>query len=219
MTPGAANHTPPAAYTPPPALRAAGRDIGVPQTLLVPRFLSPRAACGLLRRTLGDLDWQQERLTMFGRERTAPRLTAWHGSAGTAYRYSGVERTAAPWPRQLRALAARVGRAVGWSFNFVLATRYRDGRDSLGWHSDDERDLGAEPVIAAVSLGAPRTFRIRSRGGGRGHDAVLEHGSLLLMWGRSQRDYRHCVPRRVREQGERVCLTFRRTANLARGAP
>ncbi len=204
-------------YRPPDELLRAGAAFPVPDTLLVPDFLPADSAASLLRAALGEFDWQQERFVMFGRRVTAPRLSVCFGEPGAAYRYSGVERFAVPWPETVRALAERVSAATGWQANFVLVNRYRNGRDHLGWHSDDERDLGPAPVVATVSVGAARTFRMSAEDrGSPNHDVTLEDGSLFLMWGRSQRHYRHSVPRRARETGERLSFSFRRTANVGR---
>lgn len=202
-------------YALPPSLPRAGADFGAPQVYYWRDFLPRRRADALLADTLAKVDWQEERLTLFGRELTAPRLVAWLGERGVSYRYSGVDRVATPWPGFVARLAAEVGAAVGWRFNYALLNRYRSGGDMLGWHSDDEADLGAEPVIATVSLGAERTLRIRRRAGGTSIGGVLAHGSLLLMWGASQRDYKHCVPRTRKPVGERVSYTFRCTAGGA----
>ena len=198
-------------YAPPSRLLRAGRDLGIAETLYVPGFLRRPDADGLLDDVVGAADWQQERFVMFGRETTAPRLTAWYGEPGTKYRYSGVVRPAQPWLPPIRRLAERVAAEVAWRFNYVLVNRYRNGSDMLGWHADDEPDLGAMPVLAAVSIGAERTFRIRPRGGGPSVGHVLGHGSLLVMWGYSQRDYKHCLPRTRRRVGERLSFTFRLT--------
>ncbi|MXY54229.1 MAG: alpha-ketoglutarate-dependent dioxygenase AlkB [Gammaproteobacteria bacterium] len=202
-------------YAPPDALMRAGADFPVPDTLLVPHFVAADSAASLLDAALADFDWQQERFVMFGRWATAPRLSVCFGEPGAAYRYSGVERLAQPWPDAVQSLAKQVSSALQWRTNFVLVNRYRSGRDHLGWHSDDERDMGPAPVVATVSIGVPRTFRMAARRkGSPNHDVVLESGSLFLMWGRSQRHYRHCVPRRLREAGERVSFSFRCTANV-----
>ena len=198
-------------YAPPPRLLAVAQPMGIPHACYVPGFLDRVAADALLAYALADIDWRCERLTMFGREVTAPRLVAWCGEAGTAYRYSGVVRRATPWRGEIRALALAVGEALEWPFNYVLANRYRDGSDMLGWHADDERDLGDQPVIAALSVGAERKLRLRPRRGGASTAQVLGNGSLLVMWGRSQRDYKHCLPRTRKPVGERVSFTFRRT--------
>ena len=204
-------------YALPPVFLRASQDFGAPQVRYLPDFLPRRQADGLLARTLAEVDWQRERLTLFGCERTAPRLVAWYGERGVSYRYSGAERAAAHWPTFIARLAAAVGDALAWRFNYALVNRYRSGSDMLGWHADDEADLGEEPVIATVSLGAARVLRIRPRRGGTSVGGALAHGSLLLMWGRSQRDYKHCVPRTRKPVGERVSYTFRWTAGNALG--
>ena len=203
-------------YAPPQQLLAAAHAVGippVPEVCYLPDFLERQRADALLARALATLDWRCERLTMFGRTVTAPRLVAWYGEAGATYRYSGVVRRAAPWCGEIRALALQIGAALQWRFDYVLANRYRDGSDMLGWHADDERDLGDEPVIAALSVGAERVFRLRPRHGGPSMAHKLGHGSLLVMWGRSQRDYKHCLPRTSKPVGERISFTFRRIAN------
>ena len=198
-------------YAPPARLACAGQDFGVPQTLYVPRFLPRARADALLAWTLRTTAWQHEQFTLFGRRVTAPRLTAWFGEAGAEYRYSGVARRAAPWPAIVQALATQVSEAVASPFNFVLVNRFRSGADMLGWHADDEADLGAAPVIASLSVGAERMFRMRPRHGGTSVGRSLAHGSLVLMWGRSQRDFKHCVPRTAKAVGERLNFTFRLT--------
>lgn len=201
----------------PPRFLRASQDFGAPQVRYMPDFLPRRQADGLLTRSLAEVDWQNERLTLFGCERIAPRLVAWYGERGVSYRYSGAERAAILWPTFIARLAAEVGDALAWRFNYALVNRYRSGSDMLGWHADDEADLGGEPVIATVSLGAARVLRIRPRRGGASVGGALAHGSLLAMWGRSQRDYKHCVPRTRKPVGERVSYTFRWTAGIAGG--
>ena len=198
-------------YTPPAALVAAAEEFGVPQALYVPRFLPAARADELLADTLARADWRHERVTLFGRTFTARRLNACYGDPTASYRYSGLVRRATPWTDHLRTLATDVAAAVGWRFNFVLINRFRDGGDRLGWHADDEADLGLKPVIASLSLGAERVFRMRPKTGGASVGKVLEHGSLVLMWGRSQCDFQHAVPPTRRPVGERLNFTFRWT--------
>ncbi len=198
-------------YSPPTGLVRAGRALGVAETLYVPGFLMPTQADVLLEQVSAQADWQQERFAMFGRQVVAPRLTAWYGAPGATYRYSGVERPAQTWLPSIRDLAVQVEAAVACRFNYVLVNRYRDGSDMLGWHADDEADLGDTPVLAAVSVGAERVFRMRPRGGGPSVATTLGHGSLLLMWGNTQRNYKHCLPRTRRPVGERLSFAFRRT--------
>ena len=176
-----------------------------------PCFLDPPEADALFAALQSLPDWHQEELEIFGRKVHTPRLVAWYGDPGVRYRYSGVDHEALPWPSSLAALRERLRASLGVAFNGVLANRYRDGRDSMGWHSDDERELGPRPVIAAVSLGAQRRFlmRHRTRKELATLDLPLEHGSLLVMRGETQRHWRHAIPKTARPVGERVSLTFR----------
>jgi len=146
---------------------------------------------------------------MFGRVVDSPRLSAWIGDEDAVYRYSGTRFVPRPWTPELLALRDRVAAACGVPFNSVLANLYRDGADRMGWHSDDEPELGPRPVIASVSLGAERTFRFRAKAGGETVAIELPHGSLLTMAGDTQRLYRHELPARKRVTGPRINLTFR----------
>lgn len=146
---------------------------------------------------------------MFGRVVNSPRLSAWIGDDDAVYRYSGTRFVPHPWTPALLALRDRVAAACGVPFNSVLANLYRDGADRMGWHSDDEPELGARPVIASVSLGAERTFRFRAKTGGEARAIELTHGSLLTMAGDTQRLYKHELPARQRVNRPRMNLTFR----------
>lgn len=157
------------------------------------------------------IDWEVHRLKLFGREVESPRLSRWIGDPGASYRYSGVRFEPASWPRALNAIRKAVSAASGEDFNSVLANLYRDGNDTMGWHSDDEPELGAQPIIASLSLGASRRFVLKSRAkGGDKLELELPHGSLLVMRGETQKNYRHSLPRTKRATGERMNLTFRR---------
>jgi alkylated DNA repair dioxygenase AlkB len=151
---------------------------------------------------------------MFGRELREPRLTAWFGEAD--YTYSGRTVRASPWPSCLASLRARVERAAATSFNAVLLNLYRDGRDSMGLHSDDEPELGPDPMIASVSLGGARQFVLvpkkKSARRQGGYELQLTHGSLLVLTGACQHHYRHGVPKQPGFAHERINLTFRRAA-------
>lgn len=178
--------------------------------LYAPDFWPPEQA-GALLRALGALpDWRQHTVRLFGRELPSPRLSAWYGDPGTDYRYSGVRHAPLPWPGVLSGLREKIQQVTGHVFNAVLANRYRDGGDAMGWHSDDEPELGAQPVIASASFGAPRRFLLRHRVSGRREAIELAHGSLLLMAGDSQRCWQHALPRTARACGLRINLTFRR---------
>ena len=155
------------------------------------------------------IPWERHRLRLFGREIDAPRLSCWIGDPGAAYTYSRVRFEPRPWLPALAALRARLETTCGARFNSVLANLYRDGRDSMGRHSDDEPELGPEPLIASISLGGVRRFRLRARDGGAGLSLELAHGSLLLMAGATQRLYRHDLPKTRAPVMPRINLTFR----------
>ncbi len=172
------------------------------------------AEAGALMQVLRDgLPWEVHHIRLFGREVPSPRLSCWIGDPDAVYRYSGTRFSPHPWTAGLSALRQRLQVELGQPFNSVLANRYRDGRDAMGWHSDDEPELGPEPLIASLSLGAVRRFVLRRRGDpGRRLALELEPGSLLLMGGTTQRHWKHALPRTTRPVGERINLTFRQLA-------
>ncbi len=156
-----------------------------------------------------ETPWKRESIRIAGRLIPVPRLTAWYGDPGASYTYSGLRNEPLPWTPRLDDLRVRAGETAGARFNAVLLNLYRDGRDSMGWHADDEPELGEDPVIASLSLGAPRRFVLRhEKKRGRAITLVLRDGSLLVMGGRTQRFYRHAVPKED-AAGERINLTFR----------
>jgi alkylated DNA repair dioxygenase AlkB len=157
-----------------------------------------------------SLDWQQRPIRLFGREVMQPRLTCFYGEPGVRYRYSGKTLEAHRFTDELRDLAERLGECIGTGFNSVLCNLYRDGRDSMGWHADDETELGKDPVIASVSLGQARRFRLKPRSGGGSRALMLEHGSLLVMSGDLQHHWLHELPKSRQALGPRINLTFRR---------
>ncbi|GAA4379056.1 alpha-ketoglutarate-dependent dioxygenase AlkB [Hymenobacter koreensis] len=185
--------------------------------LLDPAFLSAAEAESWLQELTSTIAWRHEPIKLFGREVMQPRLTAWHGDAGAAYRYSGLLLEPQPWTPALQALRQQVEESTGASFNSVLLNLYRSGQDSMGWHADDEPELGPEPIIASVSLGSARRFRLRPRpAAGPAHPPLtleLAAGSLLVMGGTTQRCWQHAVPKTAQAVGPRLNLTFRRVGN------
>ena len=162
----------------------------------------------MLERLQAEIDWRQDVARIMGRLVALPRLTAWYGDAG--YRYSGIDNPPQPWLPVLLELKAVAESMAEARFNSVLLNLYRDGRDSMGWHSDDERALGAEPLIASLSFGAERRFRLRHK---REPELTigldLPPGSCLVMAGPLQHHWRHALPKTARPVGPRVNLTFR----------
>lgn len=176
-----------------------------------PDFVEPDEAGQTLEALLARPDWERLHSTFFGREVELPRSTAWWGDPGATYRYSGITHVAEGWPGFVEDLRDRLDAELGLFFNSVLANRYRDGREYMGWHSDDERDLGDEPAIASLSFGAERRFlmRHRTRRDVELVELSLGSGSLLVMEGGTQRHWKHKLPPMARCQAERVNLTFR----------
>ena len=171
----------------------------------------PAEADALLVALRSQIDWQQEDILIFGERKRVPRLVAWHGEPGTAYTYSGTAHEPLPWTPELQRVRQRAEELTGYLYNSVLLNLYRDGRDGMGWHADDEPELGREPAIASVSFGASRRFKLRHRRSRSAASTVdLAHGDLLLMAGATQHHYVHAVPKTARPVGERVNLTFRR---------
>lgn len=177
----------------------------------LPAWLAGAEADDWLARLQRDTPWNQPRVRVFGREHPVPRLVAWYGDPEAGYRYSGLSHQPLPWTPLLALIRRRVEAAVGQPLNGVLLNLYRDGQDAMGWHSDDEPELGPNPLIASLSLGAPRRFDLRRKGESRiAHSLTLEHGSLLVMDGASQHHWQHQVARTGKVDAPRLNLTFRR---------
>ena len=155
--------------------------------------------------------WRQETITLFGKTHLQPRLIAWYGDEGTQYRYSGKTHQPLPWTTCLQALRERIAALVGAEFNSVLLNYYRDHRDSMGLHADDEAELGPKPVIASLSLGAERVlyFHHKRERNTPGVDIPLPDGSVLLMRGATQQNWKHGIRKLTRPCGPRLNLTFR----------
>ena len=193
-------------------LAANGGDDALPgaEIWFAPDWLDMAEADALLD-SLRRVHWETHRIRLFGREIDSPRLSCWIGDEGAAYTYSGARFQPHPWPVALLAIRERITDELGCMFNSVLANRYRDGRDYMGWHSDNESALGPHPLIASLSLGATRRFMLKHRQDpSRKLELELPHGSLLVMGGDTQRNYRHALPRTARPVEERINLTFRR---------
>ena len=179
-------------------------------------WLGPAEAACLQTDLVRELRWEQRHIVLFGKQILQPRLIAWAGEL--PYRYSGQTLEPRAWPAGLTPvldeLGARISQASGAVFNHVLVNRYRDGKDSMGFHADAEPELGPDPPVATLSLGQARRFQLRAQRRALGERAVtlrLETGSLLVMGGTCQRHYRHAIARDPGAAlGERLSLTFRR---------
>lgn len=181
------------------------------------QWLEADAAQALFETLRALLPWEVHRVRLFGREVDSPRLSCWIGDADAAYTYSGVRHAPRPWPAALRPIREQLTRDLSAPFNSVLDNLYRDGNDVIGWHADDEQELGPQPMIAALSLGASRRFLLKPKSAAAGRSDIAQQamgldltpGSLLVMAGDTQRYYRHAVLRTRRAVGERISLTFR----------
>ncbi len=178
--------------------------------LWIPGWMATTEADKMLKALISELAWAQGEVRMFGKWLPEPRLSAWYGDPGKAYTYAGKRQQPLEWTPLLAALRSRVEVASGARFNSVLANRYRHGQDSMGWHSDDEPELGPNPVIASLSLGAERPFDFRQKHNRKEKQRlILHHGSLLVMRGSTQAQWQHQLPKRSRIGTERINLTFR----------
>jgi alkylated DNA repair dioxygenase AlkB len=168
-------------------------------------------AAQVLQRLIAEIAWRAEEVVMWGRRLPQPRLTAWYGDPGASYAYSGLQLAPLPWTPLLRDIKARIEEAAGSAFNSALLNYYRDHHDSIGFHGDDEPELGERPVIASLSLGEARTFILKHKTSRavRPVHLRLGSGSLLLMRGDTQHCWRHGVLKESRPCGPRVNLTFR----------
>lgn len=192
--------------------------LSMPDLSVHRQWLAAAEADALMAYLGTALDWQQHSVRMFGRVIPSPRLSCWIGDPGTAYAYSGTRHQPQPWPQPLRRLRSELETYCVGTFNSVLCNWYRHGRDSMGWHADDEPELGPQPLIASISLGAGRRFLMRRKADTRERNEwLLQHGDLLLMRGDSQALWQHAVPKQAQDVGARFNLTFRWIRGSAAG--
>ncbi|QTS88034.1 MULTISPECIES: alpha-ketoglutarate-dependent dioxygenase AlkB [Pseudomonas] len=176
----------------------------------LPGWVDAALAERWLQALVEQTPWQQPELFIHGRYHRTPRLTAWYGEPEARYRYSGKVHEPLPWTALLDDIRQRLMADVGQALNAVLLNYYRDGQDSMGWHSDAEPELGREPLIASLNLGGSRRFDLRRVGATRiEHSLTLEHGSLLVMRGPTQHHWQHQVAKTRQACAPRLNLTFR----------
>lgn len=175
-------------------------------------FYSKRVADLYLEILLQETLWRQETIKIWGKEHLQPRLVAWYGDNGARYSYSGISMEPNAWTHALLSIKSDVERITGARFNSVLINLYRDQQDSVGWHSDDEHELGRNPVIGSLSLGETRTFKLKhkSKKQEKQYAFDLTNGSLLVMAGATQKHWLHSVDKEHVVKGPRINLTFRR---------
>ena len=159
--------------------------------------------------------WQQDNITVFGKTYKQPRLTALYANNNLPYTYSNITMYPKAYTKRLLNIKHDVEKFTKHEFTTVLLNLYRNGNDSNGWHADNEKELGKNPVIASLSFGEPRLFHFKHRLlKNEKHKLILEHGSLLIMKGEMQHYWLHQIPKTKKEIGERINLTFRTIENL-----
>lgn len=174
-------------------------------------FFDESTSNELFKQLETEIKWQQEYIKIYGKENPVPRLTAWYGEKGYAYTYSGITMNPEPWTETLLFIKKAVEKMAKVNFNSVLLNFYRDGKDGVAWHSDDEPELGKNPVIASVSLGGERRFSFKEKGKKKGerYDINLGNGDVLLMQGKTQESWYHQIPKTKKMVSPRINLTFR----------
>lgn len=175
-----------------------------------PQFFTTVESDHFMQKLTDTIAWKQESMKMYGKSVLFPRLMSWHGDAPTSYRFSGNTFSPESWTPSLLQIRDRITPASGHAFNSVLLNLYRNGNDSMGWHADDEPELGPQPVIASVNFGATRRFLLRYKSDHqRKYELPLQHGSLLIMKGMLQEYWEHQVPKTSKVSTGRINLTFR----------
>jgi len=177
--------------------------------IYVPSFFDIVKANYYFHKLTREIDWKQEEINIFGRNVKLPRLTAWYGDNDKPYSFSGITLTPNPWTAELIEIKQAVESKCIALFNSVLLNLYRNGNDSISWHTDAEEELGKNPVIASVNFGATRTFQLRHKTTKQKINLKLDHGSLLIMQGELQHYWEHQVPKTSKDVGQRINLTYR----------
>lgn len=186
-------------------------DLDDAEIYFYPRFFEVNEADIWMESLQKNITWRYEKIRIFGKEIFQPRLTAWYGDTDKTYSYSGITMHPENWTKDLKLIKQKIENQSGVAFTNVLLNLYRTGQDSMGWHSDDEKELGQNPVIASVSLGAERVFQLRHKTDKKHKVSLkLSHGSLLLMKGQTQHFWQHQIPKTKRQVSPRINLTFRK---------
>lgn len=172
-------------------------------------FFSNSESDSLFHSLMERIAWKQETMTMYGKTVKFPRLTAWYGDNDKSYSFSGITLHPNRWTEDILLIKDRIEPVAKTRFNSVLLNLYRDGNDSISWHTDAEKELGKNPIIASVNFGAARKFQLRHISTKEKIEIELAHGSLLVMQGELQHYWQHQIPKTSKAVGERINLTFR----------
>jgi len=186
---------------------------GESEVIYIPNFLNHEEALLLFNNLKKNTHWARDQYQFYGKTVYSARKVASYGDLGIHYRYSGVQKKSNGWNQELGNLKKRIQAKIHQNVNYALLNLYEDGNDSISWHADNEADIVENSTIASISLGATREFKLKANQTGKITSVNLEHGSLLLMKGKTQKQYKHCVPKRKNVQAARINLTFRQIRN------
>jgi alkylated DNA repair dioxygenase AlkB len=187
-------------------------NLNLPDSEIIyyPHFFDKKEADIIFEQLIEDIPWQQDDIRVFGKNYPQPRLTALFGNEGKSYSYSNIKMQPNAWSPLLEKIKTQVEQVTKVNFNVVLLNYYRNGKDSNGWHADNEKELGTNPVIASLSFGTERTFQLKHNlDKNQKINIALEHGSLLIMQGTTQHFWKHQIPKTSKPIGGRINLTFR----------
>lgn len=177
--------------------------------IFLPNYFNKVESDLFLNNLKNNINWKQESMNMYGKQLNFPRLTAWYGDNDKPYSFSGIKLSPQPWNEELLQIKNKIEQKALVNFNSVLLNRYRNGNDSISWHTDAEKELGKNPIIASVNFGATRKFQLRHIHTKEKFEIELTHGSLLIMQGELQHFWQHQVPKTTQNVTERINLTFR----------
>ena len=186
--------------------------LGLPDAEIIyyPEFYDKSKADLIYTSLQKDILWQQDNIRVYGKTHPQPRLTALYGDESLSYSYSNIKMQPHPWNLLLQKIKSEVENVAETNFSTVLLNNYRNGKDSNGWHADNEKELGLNPIIASVSFGAERVFQLKhNTDKDQKKNIILQHGSLLLMKGTTQHFWKHQIPKTAKPIEPRINLTFR----------
>ena len=172
-------------------------------------FFNSNQSDELLNKLIKNLSWESMMIKMFGKDLKIPRLQCWIGDEGCDYKYSGKKLNRQDWSSELLQIRKKIFKDLKIDFNSVLANYYRDGKDSMGWHSDDEKELGPNPTIASISFGSERNLYFRNKITKETISIPQAHGCLIVIDGKTQKNWQHSIKKTQKIIGPRINLTFR----------
>ncbi|AXT19435.1 alpha-ketoglutarate-dependent dioxygenase AlkB [Flavobacteriaceae bacterium AU392] len=185
-------------------------DIRNASLIYYPNFFNLEVSNSYFKTLFETIKWQQDNITIFGKTYKQPRLTALYGDNNKSYSYSNITMQPHIFTKELKIIKTEIEKITQHNFTTCLLNLYRNGNDSNGWHSDDEKELGMNPTIASISFGAERVFQLKHKTDKNlKHKLILKHGSLLIMKGTTQEFWKHQIPKTKKEVKPRINLTFR----------